>query len=147
MIGARVGHFEILEKLGEGGMGVVYKARDVELNRLVAIKALPETASADLQRRQRFVQEAQAASALNHPNIVTVYEIFNEGGRQFIAMELVDGKTLDEAIGRKGLRLHDALRMAEQVAGALAAAHDIGIVHRDPKPANVMVTGQGHVKV
>lgn len=144
MIGNRVGHFEIVEKLGEGGMGVVYKARDLTLNRLVALKAL---SSGDTSRKQRFLQEAQAASALNHPNIVTVYEIFREEDDDFIAMELIDGKTLAESIGKKNFRLTEALKGAEQIASALAAAHGAGIVHRDLKPANVMMTSDGHVKV
>jgi len=144
MIGNRVSHFEIVDKLGEGGMGVVYKARDLTLNRLVALKALT---AGDTSRKQRFLQEAQAASALNHPNIVTVYEIFREGDSDFIAMELIEGKTLAESIGKKHFRLNEALKGAEQIASALAAAHGAGIVHRDLKPANVMMTADGHVKV
>ena len=145
MTGTRVGHFEILEKLGEGGMGVVYKARDLNLNRLVAIKVLSTASTPD--RRQRFVQEAQAASALNHPNIITIYEIFEENGAEFIVMELAPGKTLDEAFRRKPARLTEALDIGAKVAGALAAAHANGITHRDLKPANVMVTDHGEVKI
>ncbi len=145
--GQRISHFEILDKLGEGGMGVVYKARDLDLNRFVALKMLPSGVGADPSRRARFLQEAQAASALNHPNIVTVYEIFREGGNEFIAMEYLDGKTLGDLIGPRGLKIEEALRLGEQIATALAAAHGAGIVHRDLKPANVMVTGLGLAKV
>ena len=147
MTGRRISHFEVLEKLGEGGMGVVYKARDLELGRTVALKMLPASLSADPGRRARFLQEAQAASALNHPGIVTVYEIFREDGNEFIAMEYLDGKTLADSIGPKGMKLEEALRVGEQIAAALGAAHGAGIVHRDLKPANVMVTGLGVAKV
>jgi serine/threonine protein kinase len=145
--GSQLSHFEILEKLGEGGMGVVYKARDLRLNRLVAIKVLPEQAIATPERQARFEKEAKAASSLNHPNIITVYEIDRAGDATFIAMEYVDGKTLDQVISRKGLRFTEALKYAVQVADALAAAHGIGIVHRDLKPANIMITGKGQIKV
>ena len=132
-------------------MGRVYKARDTRLDRLVAIKLLPEARSADADRRARFVQEAKAASALNHPNIITIYEIGEEIGEQdgqtFIVMELVDGKPLNELIPRKGMRLTEALRIAAQVADALTAAHAAGIVHRDLKPANIMVDAHGRAKV
>ncbi|HYW47635.1 MAG TPA: LpqB family beta-propeller domain-containing protein [Bryobacteraceae bacterium] len=147
MIGQRLLHYQIVEKLGEGGMGVVYKARDTHLDRFVAIKVLPAGKVADADRKGRFVQEAKAASALNHPNIVHVYDIAAENGVDFIAMEFVDGKTLDQAIPRKGMRVGEALKIAVQIADALAAAHAGGIVHRDLKPANVMVTGTGLVKV
>ena len=145
--GSKLSHFEILEKLGEGGMGVVYKARDLRLDRLVAIKVLPEQAGANADRQARFEQEAKAASALNHPNIITVHEIDRAGGAMFIAMEFVDGKTIDEAISRKGMRVSEALKYAVQITDALAAAHGIGIVHRDLKPANIMITSKGLVKV
>jgi Tol biopolymer transport system component/predicted Ser/Thr protein kinase len=145
--GARLSHFEVLEKLGEGGMGVVYKARDLRLDRPVAIKVLPEQAVASADRQARFEQEAKAASALNHPNIITVYEIDRAGDATFIAMEYVDGRTLDHVIARKGLRFPEALKYAVQITDALAAAHGIGIVHRDLKPANIMITGKGLVKV
>ncbi|MCX6638089.1 MAG: protein kinase, partial [Acidobacteria bacterium] len=141
MIGQRLLHYEIVEKLGEGGMGVVYKARDTHLDRYVAIKVLPPEKVADPGRKARFVQEAKSASALNHPNIVTVHDIASDGGTDFIAMEYVAGKTLDQLIPRKGMRLNDALKIAVKIADALAAAHAAGIVHRDLKPANVMVTG------
>ena len=147
MIGQRLLHYEITEKLGAGGMGVVYKARDKHLDRFVAIKILPPESVADQERKRRFVQEAKAASALNHPNIVTVYDIAQTDGVDFIAMEFVEGQTLDELIGRKGLKLKEALKYAVQIADALAKAHAAGIVHRDIKPGNVMVTGDGRVKV
>jgi eukaryotic-like serine/threonine-protein kinase len=147
MIGTTAGHYEILEPLGEGGMGVVYKARDVLLNRIAAVKFLPlEGADAD-HKRSRFIQEAQSASALNHPNIITIYEVAKAGDRDFIAMELVQGQTLDQIIGRKALPPERAIAYAIQIADALAAAHASGIVHRDLKPANVMVTDAGLVKV
>src|ERR1035438_8879725 len=147
MDSAELGHFSLLEKIGEGGMGRVYKARDKRLERFVAIKLLAETRLANGDRRARFVQEAKAASALNHPNIITIHEIGEQDGRTFIAMELVDGKPLNELIPRKGMRLTEALGVAAQVAGALTAAHAAGIVHRDLKPANIMVDAQGRVKV
>ncbi len=140
----QLGHYELLEKLGEGGMGVVYKARDTRLNRSVALKLLAAGAVTDDQRR-RFLQEAQSASALNHPNIVTVYEIAGEGDREFIAMEYVAGRTLESLIGK--LTLSTAVEYAIQIADALAAAHAAGIVHRDLKPGNLMVTDSGRVKV
>src|SRR5262249_50874799 len=135
-----------LDKLGEGGMGVVYRARDVLLNRTAALKFL-RAATDDPEQRHRFIQEAQSASALNHPNIVTIYEVANAGGREFIAMELVQGQPLDQMIGRKGLPLQRAISYSIQIADALAAAHASGIVHRDLKPGNVMVADSGLVKV
>jgi len=147
MIGKTLGHYQITEKLGEGGMGLVYKAQDLHLDRFVALKILPPEKVADPERKRRFVQEAKSASALNHPNIIHVYDIDQSEGTDFIAMEYVDGKTLDELTPRKGLRLGDTLRYAAQIADALAAAHSAGIVHRDLKPANVMVTDKGLVKV
>ena len=143
--GSHLGHYEILAKLGSGGMGSVYEAQDSRLNRTVAIKVLTpgkhEGVPATLTR------EAQAASALNHPNIVTVYEIGREGATEFIAMERIAGRTLAHAIGRQGMELREALRLAAQIAEALAVAHEAGIVHRDLKPGNVMVTDRGLVKV
>jgi serine/threonine protein kinase len=147
MIGQRLLHYEITGKLGEGGMGVVYKARDAHLDRFVAIKVLPPERVADAGRKARFVQEAKAASALNHPNIITVHDISEDSGVTFMVMECIDGKTLDQLVGRKGLKLNEVLRYAIQIAGALAKAHAAGIVHRDLKPANVMVTHDGLVKV
>jgi serine/threonine protein kinase len=147
MIGRTISHYEITEKLGEGGMGVVYKARDSRLKRFVALKVLPPEKVTDPQRKQRFVWEARSASALNHPNIVTVYDIDESDGVDFIAMEYVEGRTLGELIGRTGLKLNEALKYAIQIADALATAHAAGIVHRDLKPGNVMVTAEDRVKV
>src|SRR6266404_373414 len=147
VIGKTISHFSILEKLGEGGMGVVYKARDTHLDRVVAIKVLPPEKVADSERKQRFVREAKAASLLNHPNIITVHEVANEDGLDFIVMEFVAGKPLSHLIGRKGLKLGDTLKYGAQIADALAAAHAAGIVHRDLKPGNIMVTESGLVKV
>jgi Tol biopolymer transport system component/serine/threonine protein kinase len=146
-LGGRISHFDILEKLGEGGMGAVYKARDHRLDRLVAIKVLSEKAAATPERQARFIQEAKTASALNHPHIVTIYEIDLAGDLLFIAMEYIEGRTLEQLIPQKGLRFIDALRYAIPAADALAAAHAIGIVHRDVKPSNVMVSAKGIVKV
>ncbi len=147
MTGQTLSHYQILEKLGEGGMGVVYKARDNHLDRLVAVKVLPADRVTDADRKRRFVQEAKAASALNHPNIVTIYDIDQASGVDFIAMEYVSGKPLDQLVPRKGLQLKAALKYAVQMADALAAVHAVGIVHRDLKPGNVMVTESGLVKV
>ena len=147
MIGQTLDHYRIESKLGQGGMGVVYKARDTHLDRPVAIKVLPPGKVADPARKQRFVQEAKAASALNHPNIVTIYDISSEAGMDFIAMEFIDGKTLDGVIPPKGLRPAQALNYAVQVADALAKAHGAGIVHRDLKPSNIMVTDEGRIKI
>ena len=147
MIGKVIAHFEITDELGRGGMGSVFKARDQHLNRPVALKVLlPETVN-DPDRRRRFVQEAKAASALNHPNIVHIYDINEADGVPFIAMEYVAGKTLGQTIPRKGLPLSEALRYATQIADALSTAHAAGIVHRDLKPSNIMITGQGAVKL
>ena len=147
MIGRIIGHYEILEKLGEGGMGVVYKARDASLNRFVAIKVLPAGKLGDPERIRRFTQEARAASALNHPNIITIHEIGCEQGEHFIVMEYVQGKTLDRLIARKGMPVGEVLRLSVQIADALAAAARAGVIHRDVKPGNVMVSDSGHVKV
>ena len=151
MVGRTISHYEIIEKLGEGGMGVVYKARDKHLDRFVAIKVLPPEKVADAERKRRFVQEAKSASALNHPNIVTIHDISSENGLDFIAMEYVPGKALNQLIARKGLPLAEVLKYAVQIADALAAAHAAGIIHRDLKPGNVMVSGaperSGYVKV
>jgi Tol biopolymer transport system component len=147
MVGRIIGHYRILEKLGGGGMGVVYKAEDTKLGRTVALKVLPPERVADPNRKRRFVQEARAASALNHPNIITIYDIDEAEGVHYIAMEHVEGKTLDRLIARHGLRVTEALKYAVQMAAALAKAHSAGIVHRDLKPTNVMVTDDGLVKV
>ena len=147
MIGKTLGHYQITEKLGEGGMGIVYKARDTHLDRFIAIKVLPAEKVADSERKRRFVQEAKAASALNHPNIITIHDIDQADGVDFIAMEYVEGKTLDQRIGHRGLRLNNTLEYAVQIADALAKAHSAGIVHRDLKPTNIMVNEDGVVKV
>ena len=148
MTGRTISHYEILEKLGAGGMGEIYKARDQRLNRMVALKALPASAVGDSERRRRFIQEAQAASGLNHPNIITIHDILNDDqGNEFMVMELVAGRTLGEAIPRGGMGVAKTLQYAAQIADALAAAHAAGIVHRDLKPGNVMVTDAGRVKV
>jgi eukaryotic-like serine/threonine-protein kinase len=147
MIGQTLSHYRIEANLGEGGMGVVYRALDTRLGRAVVLKVLRPEFVADPERKRRFVLEAKSASALNHPNIITIYEIDQAGGVDFIAMEYVRGKTLDQLIGRKGLRLSEALRYAVQATDALAKAHAAGIVHRDLKPANIMVTDDGLVKL
>jgi serine/threonine protein kinase len=146
MIGRRLAHHEIVEKPGAGGMGVVYKARDTHLDRFVALKLLPPERVGDPERKRRFVREAKAASALNHPNIITIYDIDQAGGIDFMDMEYVSGNTLAQCIAR-GLTPKVAVQYAVQIAGALAAAHAVGIIHRDLKPANVMVTEAGLVKV
>ncbi len=147
MIGRTLLHYEVIETLGHGGMGVVYKARDTHLDRFIAIKVLPPEKVADVDRKRRFVQEAKAASALNHPNIVHIYDIGEVDGFQFIAMEYVAGKTLDQMIGQKALRFNEAVRDSVQIADALAKAHSAGIIHRDLKPSNIMVTSDGLVKI
>jgi Tol biopolymer transport system component/predicted Ser/Thr protein kinase len=145
--GTRLGPYEILAAIGAGGMGEVYRARDTRLGREVALKVLPTDQAGDEERRARLVKEARAASALNHPNIVTIHEIDRENEVDFIVMEYVQGRTLDALIPRQGLRVGEALRIAIPLADALSAAHGAGIVHRDLKPANVMVTPDGLVKV
>jgi serine/threonine protein kinase/Tfp pilus assembly protein PilF len=140
-------HYTILEQLGEGGMGIVYKARDARLNRIVALKVLRTERATDPERKRRFVQEARAASSLNHPNIVTVYDIGTDYGVDFIAMEYVPGKPLDKVIPADGMYLPEAMRCAIQIAAALEAAHSAGIIHRDLKPGNVIVTPTGHAKL
>jgi len=147
LTGRLVGHYQILSRLGAGGMGVVYKARDTHLDRFVALKVLPPGPVADPDRKRRFVQEAKAASALNHPNIITIHDIASGNGVDFTVMEYVQGKTLDQLIPRRGMKLNDVLRYAIQAADALAKAHTGGIVHRDLKPGNIMVTADGVVKV
>lgn len=147
LVGRTFAHYRIECKLGEGGMGVVYKARDTRLDRFVALKLLRVQRTADPERKRRFVQEAKAASALNHPNIITVHDIASDADVDFIVMEFISGKTLGQLIGRKGLPLETALKYSVQIADALAAAHGAGIVHRDLKPGNVMVTASGLVKI
>lgn len=147
MTPAAMGHYRLLDKLGEGGMGIVYKALDTHLDRLVALKILPPDKVADPERKRRFVQEAKAASALNHPNIVTIYEIGSSDERDFIAMEFIDGKTLSELTPPQGMQLKEALRIALAITDALTKAHAAGITHRDLKPPNVMVNAEGQVKL
>jgi dienelactone hydrolase len=147
MTGRTLGHYELLDEIGRGGMGVVYQARDTRLDRVVAVKLLPPDKMSDPGRQRRFVQEAKAASALNHPNIVIIHEIDSLDGAEFIVMEHVDGTPLDRLIPGEGLPLTQALAYAVQIADALAAAHTAGIVHRDIKPGNVVVTATGRVKV
>src|SRR5437660_3849664 len=147
MLGKSIAHYLVVERLGQGGMGVVYKARDTHLDRSVALKVLPPDRVADPERKRRFALEAKAASALNHPNIVHIYDIANADGIDYIAMELVEGKTLGDAIGRLGLRTDQVLKYGLQIADALAKSHAAGIIHRDLKPNNIMVTDAGLVKV
>jgi serine/threonine protein kinase len=147
MIGQALGHYRIEAKLGEGGMGVVYRALDTHLDRPVAIKILRADPTTSPERKYRFVQEAKAASALNHPNIIHIYDISSSGDTDFIAMEFVAGKTLHQLIGKNDLSLRDTLKYSIQIADALARAHSAGIVHRDLKPANIIIDEDGRVKL
>src|SRR5665213_234501 len=147
MVGTTISHYEVLEKLGEGGMGMVYKARDTQLGRFVAIKVLIPAAGESSDRRARFLQEARAASSLNHPNIITIHDIVAVESGDCIVMEFVRGYTMGDVLEAQKIPVVDALKYAIQIADALAAAHGIGIVHRDLKPANVMVTPEGLAKV
>jgi len=147
MIGRIVSHFRILEKLGQGGMGVVYRALDTNLNREVALKILPPECMADAERKKRFIQEAQSASAINHPSIVVIHEIGSADDLDFIAMELIDGRVLAEIIGERKLEPPRALKFATRIAEALGKAHERGIIHRDLKPQNIMITDEDDVKL
>ena len=142
-----IAHYRIVEPIGAGGMGAVYKAYDNKLHRVVALKLLPPEYVSQEDRRRRFFQEARAASALNHPHILTIYEAGEDDGRPYIAMEYVEGDTIRQKITKNGLQLRETLDIAIQIASGLARAHELGIIHRDLKPENLMLSRDGYAKI
>src|SRR3954451_6673913 len=147
MIGRTISHYQVLGKLGSGGMGEIYKAQDSRLNRMVAIKVLSRRAAGDEERRRRVIKEGQAGSSLNHPNIITIYDILSDADSEYMVMEFVAGHTLTEIIPKGGIGVAKTLQYGVQITDALAAAHAAGIIHRDLKPGNIMVNDSGRVKI
>jgi serine/threonine protein kinase len=147
IIGSTISHYRIVEKLGEGGMGVVYKAEDTKLGRTVALKFLAQHLLNDEEAKARFLREAKAAAALDHPNICTIYEIGEADGKTFISMAFIEGETLEDRIAKGPLPIKDTLDIARQVADGLQAAHEKSVVHRDIKPANIVVDGKGRATI